>query len=90
MRTVHKFPILPSGDAAWFEVDVPAKAKPVLVCGQMGRSFIWFELDTTKPRERRLMCIVPTGGSIPAGAVHVQSFMTNNGAFVWHVYEIAK
>jgi hypothetical protein len=90
MRTVHKFPIQPAGDAAYFEAEVPADAKPVLVAGQMGKSFIWFELDTTAPKVRRLMCIVPTGGSIPVGATHVQSFLTNNGAYVWHVYEIAK
>lgn len=88
MRTVWKFPISPAGNLACFDLALPSSAKPVLVASQMGKTNIWFEVETDTPTIRRVFQVVPTGAAIAHGAQHVQSFMTNNGAFVWHVYEL--
>jgi len=86
MRTVHKFPIDPSANG-WFEIEMPRYAKPVMVSGQMGKAHLWAEVFPDNPSETRRFQIVATGQPIADGHQHVGSFMTNNGAFVWHVYE---
>ena len=86
MRTVHKFDISPGG-GGWFELDLPASAKPVLVAEQMGASRIWFDLETEAEKIKRRFRIVGTGQEIPRGVVHVGSFQMNRGMYVYHVYE---
>ena len=83
MRVVHKF-YMPVGAINLH--DIPAGACLLTVQLQDGKPFMWAELDDAAPKVRRRFEFFGTGRPIPNGWVYVGT--VQEGAFVWHLYEV--
>lgn len=86
--TIHKY-VLPLDDEV--QVQMPEGAKIVKVADQHsnGELQIWAVVDPSAEKEPRTFHVVGTGNPMPeTGYVkHVDTVLSLNGAFVWHVFE---
>lgn len=81
MRRVYKYEVMTTGDTV-----VPARAKLVHFAVIDLRAYAWFEIDDQEEhRVARRLQVIPTGGAIPTGGIHVGT--TIDGPLVWHLYE---
>jgi len=85
MKTVWKIAFEPGKVAA--NHVLPEGATPLHVAMQFGEPAVWFEIDTDRPAEAIGLVIVGTGHVVPDGVRHVGTCMTDDGAFVWHIYQ---
>ena len=86
MRTIHKFVLhnLKGGDPACY-VDMPKGAKVVHVGLQMQRVCVWADVDPKAGILTRCFYLYGTGHAIDPA--HRYLGTTQDGPFVWHVFE---
>lgn len=88
MKTIHKYP-LPIEDCV--KIHMPVNASILSIDEQYpGELYIWALVDTEMELVQREFIIVGTGNKFPdhIPVKHLESVVTFNGAFVWHVFEV--
>lgn len=65
---------------------MPQGAKILHGDHQSGVLCIWAEVDPSKDEETRHVIFVGTGHDVPPNFSHVNSFLMNEGALVFHLY----
>lgn len=90
MRTIWKFKVVPTPYLRILEL--PVGAKLLHVGTQENTGCLWFEVDTEASKEERFFAVHGTGHEISddpsSRKEYVGTYLTYNGAFVWHVYEV--
>jgi len=88
-REVWKFDLRPAfvGDLT---IEMPLYAKVLLVDMQGKVPRMWCEVDPQDERVERHFRIFGTGHHIPRGPIWCGSFLMDDGALVWHLYETTK
>ena len=85
MTSVWKFPIQ-RADA--YTIDMTKDAEILHVGVQKNEPFMWARVDPDAPKERRGFRVAGTGHALyGAPEKHYGSFMLNDGALVFHVFE---
>lgn len=88
MRTIYKysFPgdVVPSEP---FTIRLPRGAQLLTLQMQAGRPFLWCLIDTDNEEQDWRMVIYGTGRRIAPGP-HVYIGTYQNGAYVWHLFEV--
>jgi hypothetical protein len=87
MRVVHKFPLLMERAT---ELEIPLGAQLLHAAWQQGAPTLWFLVDPTQGKERRLFVIVATGETLhyrEGSLAFVGTVLTPDGRFVWHIFE---
>ena len=83
MQTIWKYPL-----DIRTEIMIPTGAKILCVHVQNDRPCLWAQVDPKAVKEKRTFKIYGTGHEMfDACGTYVGTFMTDGGAFVWHVYE---
>lgn len=85
MATVWKYP-LPSASEA---LEVPYGAKFLHVAEQHGSVMTWWEVNPTAPPQARRLAVVATGMTVPLHGTHLATWLMDDGALVFHLYELA-
>lgn len=85
-KQVWKFAPERMNDEGDFFVWMPHGAEILLVGHQRGVFHIWALVDPAAAKVEHRYCLRGTGHDVPAGARHVQSFMQNDGEFIWHLF----
>lgn len=86
MKTIHKFELKEIRN----EISMPLGAIIRKVDLQYNATCLWVEVDTDKPKEIRTFAVTMTGCPIPDGAAYVGTTLSENPAYVTHVYEMNK
>jgi hypothetical protein len=96
MKTIYKYELEITDEQSF---RLPRNSRILSAGNQLGRLFIWAEVDTDIESELRTFHIYGTGNPIPElneGARH-KSFRgrifigtVQMGVFAWHVYEIVE
>lgn len=79
MRRIYKWPLSPTTSIPWSPDD-----RVLMVADQGGTPTLWAEQEDELPAPTRLVTVVGTGMTAPAGLEHLGSAVC--GEFVWHVY----
>jgi len=90
MSVVYKYPVEPADVVAGlgrFSLILPQGARVVLVGMQRGHMHLWAIVDPEASSVRREFQLCGTGHTIDHEVVHLGSFMQNDGAFVWRLFE---
>lgn len=67
---------------------MPKKARIIHLDLQHGVPMMWALVTPGELEDWRNFIILPTGGEILyTGIVHIGTFLVDNGALVWHVFE---
>jgi hypothetical protein len=88
-RRVFKYPVSGSALVAnhgMFDLELPIGAQVVHVSMQHGQLCLWALVDPDAAAERREFVMCGTGHPVPENATHVQSFLMDDGEFVWHIF----
>ena len=86
MKTIHKYPLILSGEAQ--TIALPGESRLLTVADQHGCPTLWFEVDTDGPVALRVFVVVGTGHELPREGNPNYVGTAFCGPFVWHVYEI--
>lgn len=85
MRIIWKHPLRFSGGEQLVRV-MPVHSIPVHFGMQNGAPTLWCECDPEAPLEDRRFVVAGTGHPLPDNGMYIGS--CQDGAFVWHAYEI--
>ena len=88
MQKVFKYPLELKSEQ---RVEIPVGASYLHVDVQRGQICLWALVEDDAQCEMRLFLIAGTGHPVPENVTsmeHVGSVLTDNGAFVWHVFDI--
>lgn len=88
MKTIHKYTVPLD---TYIELEAPEGSEILKVAEQFpGELYVWMLVDTEKPltKHEHHLVIVGTGNPMPEGipVKHLDSIVTLNGAFVWHIF----
>ena len=84
-RTVYKYPLA----FGLTRLVVPVQSEIRHVAMQGESVCLWMEVDPQTWSEKRRFAVIGTGWPVPSDGRYVGTAMTPDGAYVWHVYEIA-
>lgn len=92
MTAVWKFPLTGWGPGSQIrhEAEMPTGAKIRTLQTQRGVSTLWAEVDPSAPKIKRLFEWVGTGHPVPDNAVYVGTVQIQDGAYVFHLYEVTR
>jgi hypothetical protein len=79
MKTVYKYTVTPS-------VEMPIGAQILDIQKQNGLITMWALVDPNASMEYRRFEVVGTGWSVGDGLRHIKT--SQDGEFVWHVFEV--
>ena len=85
MKTIYKYTLtgLDKG-----RLELPVGAEILTVQEQRGMVCLWAIVEPKAKKETRVFKIFGTGHDIPDNpGKYINTFMTDGGAFVWHVFE---
>lgn len=89
MKTIYKYSI-PLAERPLIEL--PIHATILHIAEQHpGELYLWALVDTNQMRDTELkqLVLVGTGHEVPDEPIkHLQTCVTLNGAFVWHIFEV--
>lgn len=86
MKTIWKFEFDIKDDV---QLQMPIGAKILSVQSQGSKSCLWALVDPDESTERRWFRIFGTGHDIDLDDYnHVGTFLTSEGLFVWHMFEV--
>lgn len=85
MKTIWKFEV---PDKHSFTVDVPKGAVFLSVQTQHGEPMMWWLVDPTAAKEKRVFDVVGTGWDFdPTGLTFLGTYQVDGGTFVFHLFE---
>ena len=90
MLTVYKYPVKFDD---YFRVELPIGSKPLKVDLQSNSIVLWALVDSEAKKEDRYFRLAGTGHKIgieTENLKYINTFETNCGTFVWHVFEILR
>lgn len=99
MLTIHKYVFNPQDEVI---LQMPCGANIISCQNQFDTITIWALVDTSRPKEKRTLMVVPTGGEItrPIDGQPVNedtaylrflgTVQLRNGALVYHVFDVTQ
>jgi len=87
MRVVYKYAV-PVSAGRRHPISVSTDARLLHVAEQHGEPTLWLETDPYEVQETREFQVIGTGWQVPEQTAYVGT--AHCGAFVWHVYEVAR
>ena len=82
MKTIWKFPVQAI-------IEIPIGAKILTVKTQNDKPYIWAEVDSEQPLEKRTFTVFGTGARLeyPKQKEYIGTY-TECGMYEWHLYEV--
>jgi len=85
MQRIFKFPVL---DQDRFQLEIPEGAEFLSLQTQSGTPQMWFKVDEHAAKQRRRFLVAGTGHYVVPSAHFLGTFQLDDGARVFHVFEV--
>jgi hypothetical protein len=89
MKKIYKYSLGKPFHGCSEVFSMPRGAKLLDAQMQRGELCLWAEVDLLKPDEKRTFAVAGTGLTLPVGSTTYVA-TTQDGDYVWHLYEVTK